>query len=175
MFKMKRHCKRWMLGFALGGLLACSPADNWRVVSADVGPLQLWLPCKPERAQRPIVLVNQHGRALHMLSCRANGVVFALSHLQLDPQDDVPTLVRSWQRATLSTLKADVGATRPWMAEPAGGLQVRLAWRVAGAPNESMPMQALIFQVDSHLYQLATYGAASQAQWAQLLEGLKWH
>lgn len=75
--------------FCLGGALllcltACAPALNWREVKpADAQGLVTMFPCKVDTAVRRLVMPGLEGEAvdLHVLSCQAGGMTWALSHL----------------------------------------------------------------------------------------------
>lgn len=77
------------LVFRLGWILAlylaaCAPALNWREVKpADAQGLVAVFPCKAETAVRRLVVPGLEGAAvdLHVLSCQAGGMTWALSHL----------------------------------------------------------------------------------------------
>lgn len=75
--------------FRLGGatvlcLAACAPALNWREVKpAEAQGLVALFPCKADTAVRRLVVPGLEGEAvdLHVLSCQAGGMTWALSHL----------------------------------------------------------------------------------------------
>jgi hypothetical protein len=72
-------------GFVLCGLLsACSPTLNWRVV--DVGPqTRVQFPCKPEHAERALMLAGAPARAA-MWACEAGGISWSATLLDVkDP------------------------------------------------------------------------------------------
>ena len=70
-----------------------------------MGSLRFTLPCKPDQAQRDVVLGNAR-RALEMRGCEADGALFAISRIALEPADDASALVQAWKAAALSAMQA---------------------------------------------------------------------
>jgi hypothetical protein len=136
---------------ALGvALSACSPALNWRTLT--LGGLRFTLPCKPDQAQRDVVLGGV-SRTLDMRGCEADGALFAISRVALEPADDADALVLAWRVAALAALQAtpstveDVSPpnyrkmpdvrTPVWLRaqgrQPQGAeIQAQLSWLVVG-------------------------------------------
>jgi hypothetical protein len=89
------------------GLLACSPALNWRqVAEAPLGVAAL-LPCKPDRAQREVPLGGAP-TTLTMVGCEADGQMFAVSMARMPSGADMPGVLTAWQQLVAS----HVGATQ---------------------------------------------------------------
>lgn len=63
-----------LLLFASG----CSPALDWREVRPDGGVLTAWLPCKPERRVRDVVLAGATV-PLELLACSADGSTWGVA------------------------------------------------------------------------------------------------
>ena len=90
-------------------LLACSPALNWRSLSVPEAGLTLSLPCKPERATRPVDW-GAGAVELSMLGCEADGATFAVSHMPLaDPAQAGAALAR-WRAAMRAGMQASTEA-----------------------------------------------------------------
>ena len=79
-------------------LAACSPALNWRVVALADAPLDLLLPCKPDRAVRDVVWGTQT-LAVSMVGCQAEGATYALAHVALALPQDAAAVMADWQKA----------------------------------------------------------------------------
>lgn len=65
------------------GLLACSPALDWRTVRPpDAADLVATFPCKPQNHERTLTLPGMSGGPLrmHLLACQADGVTWAVSY-----------------------------------------------------------------------------------------------
>jgi hypothetical protein len=84
-------------------LCACSPALNWRALT--IGSLRFRLPCKPDQAQREVVL-GEVRRTLEMRGCEADAALFAISRVALEPADDATALVQAWKLAALTAMQA---------------------------------------------------------------------
>lgn len=80
--------------------LGCSPALNWREV--PLGGAKVMLPCKPDRAQRPVSLGAQPW-TMEMVGCEADGALFAASRLEV-PLAGQPALQGQWYRASMEAL-----------------------------------------------------------------------
>lgn len=158
---------------ALVGLSACSPTFNWREVRPQGYSLTALWPCKPETAQRTVVL---EGAAveLTMLSCEAGGVTFALGALRLPAGLEAPVVLDAWKRATLTSLKASNGAVAVW-SPPVAVQGLRLGWVAQGQRHDGTPVQAhgLGLHWSREAYQLVVYGAPSKDVLTTLLDGLK--
>ena len=132
------------LGITLcvGLFSACSPSLNWRTVPA--GRFTLLLPCKPDHAQRTVVLANQT-MAMDMVGCEAAGAMFAVSHVRAPNAQALDATLASWQVAALQQMGAGQSQSSsaqtsgphplPMLLASAQGqdgsgqtLQARLAW-----------------------------------------------
>ncbi|WP_183043387.1 hypothetical protein [Alicycliphilus denitrificans] len=102
---MSRSTVRLSMAASALALLACSPALDWRSVPLPEAGITLSLPCKPERAARPVDL-GAGEVELSMVGCRADGATFALSHMPLaDPSQAGAALAR-WRTAVLARMQA---------------------------------------------------------------------
>jgi hypothetical protein len=127
-------------------LVGCSPALNWREVQID--RLVVFLPCKPDRAQRTVLLANTN-ISMEMAGCEADGALFAVSHIRAERADQVETLLQAWRVANFGNMRADkplaippgpqasAQSARQWVASgtrPNGeAVQARMAWWVSGS------------------------------------------
>ena len=123
-------------------LTGCSPALNWRVV--PLGPMNAFLPCKPDHAQRRVTLA-QTSVMMDMVGCEADGALYAVSHVQLADPKAVEAMVQAWRSATLGNMHAgdvpappDLGTTGVQVLDVKGTrpdgtpVQAALSWRVSG-------------------------------------------
>lgn len=132
---------------------ACTPALNWRDVAVD--RLRVNLPCKPDRAQRPVLLQNT-SLELDMAGCEAAGALFAVSHVKAPAGSSAKELLGAWQLATLENMQiknaaaalasynstldnkanAAIGQVEPLQASGTNAngraVQARLVWFVSG-------------------------------------------
>jgi len=97
---------RWLALCAVG-LSACAPALNWREVRpAQADGLLATFPCKPQAAQRQVMLPGLSGLVtVHLLSCEADGSRWALSHLSMSDASLVPVALRALAAATRGNLE----------------------------------------------------------------------
>lgn len=110
---MLRFIKPALLGSILA-LSACSPALNWRESSAGpAGALKLLLPCKPDRASRPMPLAGETVD-LHMLGCEADGILFAVSWAEMKDASRTGPALAQWQAAMLAALRASTPQVQPF-------------------------------------------------------------
>ena len=129
----------------------CSPALNWREV--PLGSAKVMLPCKPDRAQRPVLLGTQQW-TMEMVGCEADGALFAASRVEVPPAAQADTLAR-WYSASMARL----GDTAQSQAEPPPLQGRSLAAMGQGRAQDGSAMQArFLWQAGSHdLILLAVY------------------
>ena len=110
---MKRDCllvSVWML-VAAGclGLVACSPAMDWRTVRPEhASALQALFPCKPTQLDRTVALPALGGRAvpMHLVSCKVGESMWALSYFDAQDITQVPLAMAADNRALRDNLEA---------------------------------------------------------------------
>ena len=126
------------MGLALAGLVACSPALNWRTMRSDAHDLSMLLPCKPDKATRDVPMAGATV-ALDMQGCDAAGATFAVSHVRLADATQAGAALAGWQAATLANLRATQPQPQPFEV-PGGQLGVR--WAVQGLRADGRPVSA---------------------------------
>jgi hypothetical protein len=151
---------------ALAGLLAlgaCSPTFNWRELRLDGTPLQALMPCKPESATRPAPLAGQPVE-LHMHSCKAGGLRFAVAWADVGSAAQVPVAIAAWRSASLQAIRvadsAPGDAVQPWSVRVAGA-PAALGVSAQGQDPQGQPVQtrAAYFAQGTQVFQAAVYGA----------------
>lgn len=112
------------------GVLACSPALDWRDAAPDGATLRALLPCKPERVVRTVPLGGVP-TALAVAGCEVAGMTFALmtAHLPVGRAPD--EVLAGWQQAVLANMRADAGSVQRSDFRPAGGLALPHAQRLS--------------------------------------------
>lgn len=83
---------------------ACSPALNWRAVALDDAPLELMLPCKPDRAVRELPWGTQQ-LSVSMVGCEADGATYAVAHVAVVQPQDAAAVMTGWQQALYQQLQ----------------------------------------------------------------------
>ena len=151
---------------ALAALLtlgACSPTFNWRELRLDGTPLLALMPCKPESAKRAVPLAGTPTE-LHMHSCEAGGLRFAVAWADVGNAAQVAPALAAWRSAGLQSLRAaptpaDDPATQ-WAVAVAGAPSVQ-GVKAQGQDPQGQPVQTrtAYFAQGSRVFQAAVYGA----------------
>lgn len=134
-------------------LLACSPEQNWRLISFDGTRFTALLPCKADRATREVPLGGGAGGgagggvgaaaavpvSLAVAGCESGPALLAVMTGTLPPGSDVHAALQGWQQATLKHLQvpsahAPAGEQTPAAANtpPSGSLPQFQAWQRPG-------------------------------------------
>jgi hypothetical protein len=144
------------------GLASCTPALNWRAVS--VGGLATWLPCKPDRAQRPLEMGGKTIQ-MEMAGCEAQGVMYAVSHARVPEASESDAVAVAWQNASLKQMQA--GAPQHTVFQTRGENQIQgRFFKATGARSNGQVLQAQLMWVvqGDEIYHLATYAATLTAE-----------
>ncbi|MBT9466396.1 hypothetical protein [Hydrogenophaga sp.] len=159
-------------------LTACSPTFNWRELRPEGAPLQALMPCKPETADRTVPLGGAP-TVLHMHSCKAGGLTFALAWADVPDAAAVPAALIDWQRAALAAIRVDPALqgdpSHRWAATVAGSTLAQ-GITAQGIDPQGQPVQsrAVYFARGSQVFQAAMYGAApSDEVSSTFFDGLK--
>ena len=143
---------------------ACTPALNWREVTVD--RLKATLPCKPDRAQRPVVLLDTT-LSLDMAGCEAAGALFAVSHARAPSTAVAQDLMQAWQIATLENMKIQkpeavlAGYRAAVAAEPPVTIAQAVPLQAQGTNPQGTVVQASLvwFVAGADIYHLAVYAS----------------
>jgi hypothetical protein len=165
---MLRFIKPALLGGILA-LSACSPALNWRAVAAGPdGALKLLLPCKPDRASRPMPLGGETVE-LHMLGCEADGTLFAVSWVELGDASRSGPVLAQWQAAMLATLRADAPQTLPFTLKGADAQPAAVRVRASGlrANGTAVQAQGVWFARGARVFHAVMYADTLNADGAE--------
>jgi hypothetical protein len=147
-----------MLGLVTLLLGACTPTLNWREVRPEGAALVALLPCKPETATRPVPLLGE-ATELHMHSCEAGGLTFALAWAELVDAGRAGEALDQWQVASMAAIRVAPGASRAQEAQVAGATTVRgVAAQGSDHLGQALQTQAWYFALGSRVYQAAIYG-----------------
>jgi hypothetical protein len=109
--------------------------------------ITVFLPCKPDRAQRSLRLAERDV-TISMAGCEADGAIFAVSHIQQPDAASANSVARDWRAVTLANIRATsisevplapvTGATATTLLSAQGvrpdasAVGVRVTWLVAG-------------------------------------------
>ena len=143
---------------------ACTPALNWRDVTLD--RLKVQLPCKPDRAQRPVELQGV-SLPLSMAGCQASDALFAVSHASIPQGVTAQDVLGAWQKATLQNMQVKnpaetLAAYNSEQKTPATAIAQVVPMRVTGVNPEGVAIQAQLvwFVAGQDIYHMAVYAPA---------------
>jgi hypothetical protein len=146
---------------AVIGVAACSPTFNWRELRPESAPLEALMPCKPESATRPVPLLGAP-IPLHMYSCEAGGLTFAIAWAELAEAEQVGAALNQWQAASLAAIQikpTDRERYEPWAVKVAGAAGAQ-GVKAQGLDHRGQMLlsQMAYFGKDRKIYQAAIYG-----------------
>lgn len=139
------------------GLVACSPAYNWREVR--LGQLVALLPCKPDQAKR-VVRLGAQELPLEMLGCETRATLFAVSHVTLESPSQADAVLAHWRTATMATIRSTGFSEVPAQVKGVSGHTLLAHVQASGTRPDGQPVQArlLWFVRGADVYHLAVYG-----------------
>ncbi len=151
--------RRTWLGWA-GGLFvlaqACSPALDWRSVRPAEGAVAVWMPCKPERYERPVRLGPELKATMEMQVCDAGGTTWAVSTFEVAEDAAIDPALAALRAARPVQLSGTEREARAYA--PAGAASRVEARRIVveGQRPDGRPVRELsaAFAVDRQIYQL---------------------
>jgi hypothetical protein len=150
---------------ALAALLlsvsACSPTFNWRELRVDGTPLRALMPCKPERATRavPLLAAPAEPVALHMHSCEAGGLRFAVAWADVGQPAQVTPALAAWRQAGLQAIRAvEAAAADNPMRLPGADVVQPLQAQGTDPQGQAVQTRAVYFAQGGQVYQAAVYG-----------------
>ena len=151
----------------LCALSACSPTFDWREVRLEPSNLKAMLPCKPDKASRPVPMAGRQVE-LQVLGCDAGGATFALLSADLGDATRSGEALAHWKQATLSNLRTAKGQERPFL--PPGGIALRESLQVvatgARADGSRVESHAAYFARGSQVFQAVVYADTLKPEWA---------
>ena len=155
MFRLSSRALPLLLGF---GLLACSPALNWREVRPDGVNLVMLLPCKPDRAIKTVPL-DGRDTVLSMTGCEAGGAMFALARADVGDASRAAQVLAQWQSLTLAHMRASQSVTQNAQVPGADALPqpVQVLARGSHPDGQAVEGRALYFARGSQLFQAVVY------------------
>jgi hypothetical protein len=146
-----------VLGASLLG--GCSPTFNWRELRLEGAPLLALMPCKPDTASRSVPMLGQPTE-LHMHSCEAGGLTFALAWAKVGDAGSAAAALEQWQAASLASIHASPGAASSWTLDLPKAEQIRGS-KAQGTDHRGQPLQSQVayFSQGSWVFQAAVYGS----------------
>ena len=153
-----RFANRWCGAGLAASLLACSPALNWREIQPPESGAVVMFPCKPDRFVRSVTLAEQKVQ-MHLASCSADGVTYALSHAELGDPTRVAAALEALRALAASNLGGQATVMSPLNVP--GMTPNRLAERLAiKGSSEGRVLQAEVgvFTRGLRVYQATVIG-----------------
>lgn len=151
---------------------ACSPTFNWREVRAEPTPLKALLPCKPDKASRPVPMAGREVQ-LQVLGCEAGGATFAVLHAELGEPGRSGEVLAQWQQATLANLRASGSQSAAFV--PPGALALPQSVRVSAsgrrADGSAVRSEAAYFARGTQVFQAVIFADEIRPEWAQAFFG----
>ena len=160
---MRRATTGCGVGLAMG-LLACSPALDWREIQPPESGAVVMFPCKPDRFVRSVTLAGQKVQ-MYLASCSAGGSTYALSHAALVD----PTRIASTLEALRLLAASNIGgqATVLSALNVPGMTPHRLSERLAiqgRADGRELREEVGVFTRGLRVYQATVIGETLDAQ-----------
>ncbi|HSV52015.1 MAG TPA: hypothetical protein VLJ57_07855 [Burkholderiaceae bacterium] len=115
---------------ALVLLAGCNPVFNWREARFDAADLTALLPCKPDKAERPVLLGTQQV-TLQMQGCDTGGATFAVARVALSDAGQAGQALAQWKAATLANMRAATVQEAAFV--PPGAIALPQSLRVAAS------------------------------------------
>ena len=140
-------------------LLGCSPELNWR--TEHVGELSTLLPCKPDRATRPILL-NGQTVEMEMAGCEVAGTLFTISRIDAGDAAKAQALLSPLRRASLESIHATAVHAMPNSGDAHSSLDVRADGSNPGGKAVQTRLKWLLR--GNVIFQVAAYGQQLQTQ-----------
>ena len=107
-----RLANRWCGAGLAASLLACSPALNWREIQPPESGAVVMFPCKPDRFVRSVTLAEQKVQ-MHLASCSADGVTYALSHAELSDPTRIAAALQALRALAASNIGGQAAVMSP--------------------------------------------------------------
>lgn len=159
----------------VGLIAACSPALNWREVRVMPTALKAMMPCKPDKAMRPVPMAGRQVD-LEALGCEAGGATYAVLFADIGDASRAGEALGQWKAATLANLRS--GSPREIAFYPPGALRLPQSLQVVAGGQRSdgsaVQSQAAYFAQGRHVFQAVIYANQVKPEAAEpFFSGLK--
>ena len=157
------------------GLVACTPALNWREVRPADSDLVALFPCKPKRLSRPVVLAGAPVQ-MNLVTCGANETTYGLGYALLADPNQVTPALGEMRRAAAANIGARDAVASPWSLRgmTANPLAEKLAVEGRSADDKPVHEQAAFFVRGLRIYQATIVGPQIDTEAAEtFFSGLK--
>ena len=162
---MRTYYTPLLVGLILGSNLSgCSPSQNWRDLTFEGSALKAQLPCKPDRAKRPVPLGGVTIE-LQVAGCESGTAMVAVMTAHMHTGADANAVLAGWQKATLDNARV----LQPLPAEQ------RQVWHRPGLLplDSSSRIQAKGMRADGQTVSLeAVWGAMAEGDRVRLVHAV---
>lgn len=146
------------------GLVACTPALNWRETRPPDSEVVALFPCKPDHHIRRVTLAGAE-LAMQLSSCTAADSVYALSRIDVGRAERVTPVLQALREAAAENIGGPTAVKTP---QPVPGmtphpLAQRLGWSNTRADGSLIAAQATFFTRGTQVYQATVVGARLDA------------
>ena len=166
---------RAVVFLGLAALVACTPSLNWRTVQVPQAWLEVPLPCRAQSAVRTVQW-DGHAVELSVTGCEVSGVLFAVSHAELDDPSRIGPTLDQWQRSVREHVDAPVQEqASPFVPPLALDVPASRRLRLQGHRSDGAPVAveavwfARLQPPQARLYQVMVYGPQVDAAVADTL------
>lgn len=152
-----------MVAVALG-VVACSPALDWREFSPEGSGIVATFPCRIDRHAR-VVAFGPTSAPMELMVCSAGGASYSIGFIDVADPAQVTAVLAEWRRVTVANLQAEVlGVSAPevrGMTPNAEAARLRLSGR---RPDGTAVVADTSFFVHGlRLYQATVLGPGASA------------
>lgn len=143
---------------------SCAPALDWREVKPEGGRLVVLFPCKPQKQLRSLRLAGVDV-ATQLLSCRAEGTLWALSATNVGKQTLVAPALAELRTARARNLEGHETHARRASVKGMQGSDAALRFEISGRrPNGTALLeQAMVVSGGMWVFHVGALGGAPSA------------
>lgn len=143
----------------LAGLVACSPALDWREVRPAGSGVSALFPCRPETRERTVAIAGAD-RKMQLHSCDAAGVTFSLAVVDGAEPAAVEPLLTAMKASVTANLGGQAGAVEPFAPRGATPNPASALLKVTGRLPDGRPVAggAAFFVHGVRVYQATAIG-----------------
>lgn len=148
----------WLVG-------ACAPGLDWREVRPAGAVLTAWLPCKPERREREVVLAGATV-PLELLACSAEGTTWGIASTPWADAQRVDVALDALRAARVQALDGRETARTPLVLRGIAPRAGAARFTVEGRRPDGVPVieHAVVFSHGGRVFHAAALGGAPSPQ-----------
>lgn len=146
-------------------LAACAPTLDWREVRPDGSALVVLMPCKPEKAERPLELGGIRV-PVQQLACRAGDTLWGVTSAELRDPARVGEALAQLRQARARNLQGQEREHAPAAVKGMTPQPQAQRFTVVGRDPDGRDVteQSLVFAHGTRVFHLAALGGAPSAE-----------